>query len=867
MNRAYKLVWNTVSNNCIVASELAKGRKKSSGKTLTAVLALLGGLAGTAYAAVPAASQLPVGEILTGGTATVDRSVANQLTINQTTTSLLGQWDSFDVGKDAKVIINQPTSTSFSFHSVMNSANPTQIMGQVQTNGQFVLTNQSGIVFGKGSQVSASAIVASSVMWDSISGGVNQYTFNQFMNGSSIGSIENHGTLTATAGGVTLLAPSIINDGAIHATGGNVNLINAYAVDFTYAEPSIVTPSSTLGLIRNSGSITATQVSSVGGKILLTGDTSQTASKIQLGGTLDATTETSVNGRSIQVTKVLDINGTDNTLKLTHVDGYSLTGGAVNLTGANSGFSVNGDAYTVIRNVNQLQNMTADRSGKYALANNIDASATSGWNSGAGFNPIGDFIGNGSTEFTGNLDGLGHVVNGLYINRPSEDDVALLGATYGADLRNIGLSNVNLTGSEYVGGLISDANSNSKITNSFVSGTLSGERWVGGLVGSIYAGGVISNSYSSAAASASDTYVGGLVGMINNATISGSYASGAVTSGAGFIGGLVGNASAGTISNSYWNTTTSQQTIAVGGGSPTQTNVVGLTDTQSKQLSSYASWGSSIDAQGGTGNTWRIYDGQNAPLLRTFLKTLDVSVNNADGSKTYDGTSSTINAAYNILDAQADTSKVKVNNLAVRNAGTYNYSSALYSTQDGYDLSFVDDATFTINKKQLTITATAASKVYDGRLTSSGKPVVLGRQRGDAIVGLTQSYLDKNAGTGKTIHVDAGYTIRDGNGGNNYDVVIVNSTAGVITPKAVTISTVANSKVYDGGLTSANKPLVTGLITGDRITGLYQQYETKTVGENKKLLIKSGYVVQDGNSGGNYSVTEQGSMDGVITAH
>ena len=115
--------------------------------------------------------------------------------------------------------------------------------------------------------------------------------------------------------------------------------------------------------------------------------------------------------------------------------------------------------------------------------------------------------------------------------------------------------------------------------------------------------------------------------------------------------------------------------------------------------------------------------------------------------------------------------------------------------------------------------------------------------------------------------MDAGYTIRDGNNGNNYDVVVVNSTAGVITPKALTISTVASTKVYDGGVTSDNKPLVTGLLSGDRVTGLFQQYETKTVGTGKKLLVKSGYVVNDGNGGGNYSVTEQGSNDGVITAN
>lgn len=244
-----------------------------------------------------------------------------------------------------------------------------------------------------------------------------------------------------------------------------------------------------------------------------------------------------------------------------------------------------------------------------------------------------------------------------------------------------------------------------------------------------------------------------------------------------------------------------------------------------------------------------------------------------DVTKTYDGTSFTT-ASYGYSKPTVDLSKilgtalVGGTALGARNAGNYVIGlSGLYSTdQLGYDIDFAA-GDLTINKRLLTLTATDASKVYDGKLTSNGKPVVTGRVRGDSIVGLTQSYADKNAGTGKTINVNHGYTIRDGNNGNNYDVVLVQSHAGIITPKTLNISTVANTKVYDGGLTSANKPLVTGLVTGDRVTGLFQQYETKTVGTGKKLLIKAGYVVQDGNSGGNYTVAEQTSNDGVITAH
>ena len=45
---------------------------------------------------------------------------------------------------------------------------------------------------------------------------------------------------------------------------------------------------------------------------------------------------------------------------------------------------------TTITNVTELQAMENDLDGDYVLGNNIDASATSGWNGGLGFDPIGD---------------------------------------------------------------------------------------------------------------------------------------------------------------------------------------------------------------------------------------------------------------------------------------------------------------------------------------------------------------------------------------------------------------------------------------------------------------------------------------------
>src|SRR5205085_9976104 len=132
-------------------------------------------------------------------------------------------------------------------------------------------------------------------------------------------------------------------------------------------------------------------------------------------------------------------------------------------------------------------------------------------------------------------------------------------------------------------------------------------------------------------------------------------------------------------------------------------------------------------------------------------------------------------------------------------------------------------------------------------------PTVSGLQGSDTVTGLTEAYLDKNAGTGKTLTV-TGFTVNDGNGGGNYTVNPVNNTTGVINPAALTLTAQTNTKTYDAGTSSAATPTVSGLQGSDTVTGLTQAYTNKNAGTGKTLTV-TGFTVNDGNAGGNYSVT------------
>ncbi len=227
----------------------------------------------------------------------------------------------------------------------------------------------------------------------------------------------------------------------------------------------------------------------------------------------------------------------------------------------------------------------------YQLANDISASGTANWNSGAGFKPIGDY----TTRFTGSFDGQIHTIDRLTINRSSSWYVGLFSTTDSAAvIRNVGLTNASITGAAYVGGLagvtygsISNAYvtgsvsgssvSNGglvglnfgSISNAYATGNVKGGGYAGGLVGENY--GSISNAYATGDVSGSST-IGGLAGYNFDGSISASYATGNVWGSGNNVGGLVGKNYGGSVSNTY-------ATGNVTGGVDNVGGLVGVSDS------------------------------------------------------------------------------------------------------------------------------------------------------------------------------------------------------------------------------------------------------------------------------------------------
>ena len=171
--------------------------------------------------------------------------------------------------------------------------------------------------------------------------------------------------------------------------------------------------------------------------------------------------------------------------------------------------------------------------------------------------------------------------------------------------------------------------------------------------------------------------------------------------------------------------------------------------------------------------------------------------------------------------------------------------------------------TANISQALLTINAVTDSKGYDGTTDSDETPTVVGVVYApDTVTGLDQVFDSRNAGA-RTLTVSA-YTVNDSNGGANYSVS-TNTASGSISAALLTINAVADSKGYDGTTDSDETPTVAGTVYApDTVTGLDQVFDSRNAGA--RTLTVSAYTVNDGNSGGNYTVTANTASGSISQA-
>lgn len=374
---------------------------------------------------------------MVAGTAAISQA-GNTMNINQSSQRAVINWSSFDVGSKATVNFNQPNSQAATLNYV-NSASKSMINGAVNANGQVIFVNNNGVVFGKGAEVNVGGMVATTM----------NTSAKEFMDGKEIqtyeggntGKVINRGNITGNNinSYIALMAPQVINTGVITATmGGNnaIALVAGQKVTLQFSGSQFVSISvdasvvnalisnkllinagngqviiganaaqNLMGsLIKNTGTISASDINTSGGKISLTADT------IEQSGVIEANSAQAAGGD-------ISLKGSNITLA-----GNSKTTTTGATAGGNITIGVNNTSSQSVQNAidnNSLANTVSVQANA-----TVDASATQNGNGGT-INIWSKL----STMIAGALSAKGGAQggNGGFIETSSKGNVAIVG--------------------------------------------------------------------------------------------------------------------------------------------------------------------------------------------------------------------------------------------------------------------------------------------------------------------------------------------------------------------------------------------------------------------------------------------------------
>lgn len=474
---------------------------------------------------------LPQGGQVVAGTGSIGAPGGDQMNITGSGNVAI-DWNSFNVA--------QGESVKFSgMQAVLNYVTgntKSEIFGNISGSGVHVfLVNPNGILFGATASVNVGELTASTRTID------NRKSFD----GTAFS------TLSLEA--AQKVRGDIINLGELTADkilleGDNISLLNAH-------------------MLKSSGN----------GNITLRAD-----NKVTVG--YEVTDKTTINvgddapgGHT--VSDYTTGTGTKGSTVLAGAAVQDLRGNSKNITDA-----------MLVHDIYELQAIDKNINGDYIqcdymLAGDIDADVTKRWNSGSGFNPIGNFtsmpfnIGG----FNGSLDGAGFVIKDLHININTADgtqsnaglfDVlntnafvhnltlqggsitnytnssggsvgSIAGENLGSlkNVFNIGMEISSQNDSANIGGIV--GYNKGTVTDAHNSGSVNDKTntsaRIGGIAGYNDNGGVISYSDNNGAVTGKGDYsaAGGIVGY-NNGSIKNSFNNGNVTGYGDYLGGIVG---------------------------------------------------------------------------------------------------------------------------------------------------------------------------------------------------------------------------------------------------------------------------------------------------------------------------------------
>ena len=433
--------------------------------------------------AIPGNTQLPSGfENVIGGVKNpiID---GNKMTITQDVQTAVNKWGNFSVGADA--IVNFEGPKQFNSINFVNSGAVSEIYGQINANnkGNIFIANPAGVQIGVSAQINVGSLYVTNK-------DISQLKFSKNQTTQDV--IDAIRVQAAGAAELMSMGTIIASEQKVTFDGDRVVI----DTDRLYADTE-----------------NKLETSPKSNHLIV-----QTTDKdnVVLGySAYDEEQSTYANTKEKQFSVV--VNGSTEA--------------------TTNGYMWVGDLF-------QLQNISTNVGGWYALRNSIDADFTSdasyGNGDGKGFTPI--------QNFSGRFDGLGNNIFSLTIKRDDVDNVALFGSVNdGSYIRNVNIISGSVTGNKNVGSVIGSAGS-IIVENIINTANVTGVDNVGGIVGSVNdkkssSDQAVMSGLINVGTVTGTSSIGGIAGSAEFTVIEGeTYNLGAVRGQSHEIGGIVGSA-------------------------------------------------------------------------------------------------------------------------------------------------------------------------------------------------------------------------------------------------------------------------------------------------------------------------------------
>ena len=325
---------------------------------------------GIAGLLVSAAHANPTGPEVVHGEVSINSTHAGILEITNSPNAIIN-WQGFSINANEITRFIQQGGHSSILNRV-TGGDPSQILGQLISNGQVWLINPNGVVFGHGATIDTAGLVVSTLQIsdnDFLSGNLD------FGDGSDSAGIINQGLITTNGDGdVLLVAPNIENSGIIRSDNGDLILaagrkIHLTSLDYDNITFEVQAPSDSVvnigtlltqggavaayaGQLHHSGTIEANRISqSDDGTVMLIADNNRVS------GSINAI------GRNGSAGGIVHILG----------DEVSLNGASINASGDSGGGEVLvGGDYQGQGNIRSATNTVVDALSQINTSANVD---------------------------------------------------------------------------------------------------------------------------------------------------------------------------------------------------------------------------------------------------------------------------------------------------------------------------------------------------------------------------------------------------------------------------------------------------------------------------------------------------------------